>query len=76
MLTFHLAWLDTLIVWTEPDGTEIALSFQDPAACANICEFIGEVQTHLTLVHGRAFCAYGSSPSNERSTIRICRCNR
>jgi len=46
---------DTLIVWTEPDGTEIALSFQDPAACANICEFIGEVQTHLTLVSGRAF---------------------
>jgi protein phosphatase-4 regulatory subunit 3 len=43
---------DTLIVWTELDGTEIALSFQDPAACANICEFIGEVQQHLILVSG------------------------
>jgi hypothetical protein len=52
-LNLHLPLTDTLIVWTEPDGTEIALSFQDPAACANICEFISEVQQYLQVVQGK-----------------------
>ncbi|KIJ37419.1 hypothetical protein M422DRAFT_231798 [Sphaerobolus stellatus SS14] len=38
---------DTLIVWTEPDGTDFALSFQDAEGCAEVWEFIMEVQRHL-----------------------------
>ncbi|KAL7410975.1 component of IIS longevity pathway SMK-1-domain-containing protein [Mrakia frigida] len=38
---------DTLIVWTEPDGTDIALSFADPDDCENVWEFVLEVQKML-----------------------------
>lgn len=38
---------DTLIVWTEPDGTDFALSFQDIEGCTEVWEFIVEVQRHL-----------------------------
>ncbi|KLO19930.1 DUF625-domain-containing protein [Schizopora paradoxa] len=38
---------DTLIVWTEPDGTDFALSFQDVEGCTEVWEFIVEVQRHL-----------------------------
>ncbi|TRM67857.1 component of IIS longevity pathway SMK-1-domain-containing protein [Schizophyllum amplum] len=36
---------ETLIVWTEPDGVDYALSFQDPDGCAEIWNFILEVQS-------------------------------
>lgn len=39
---------DTLIVWTEVDGTDFALSFQDAEGCAEVWEFIIEVQKHLS----------------------------
>ncbi|KAA1473470.1 DUF625-domain-containing protein [Dentipellis sp. KUC8613] len=35
---------ETLIVWTEPDGVDYALSFQDPEGCAEVWTFINEVQ--------------------------------
>ncbi|KAI0268330.1 component of IIS longevity pathway SMK-1-domain-containing protein [Gloeopeniophorella convolvens] len=35
---------DTLIVWTEPDGVDYALSFQDPEGCMELWNFILEVQ--------------------------------
>ncbi|KAJ8473828.1 hypothetical protein ONZ45_g16156 [Pleurotus djamor] len=38
---------DTLIVWTEPDGVDYALSFQDPEGCLEVWNFIVEVQRHL-----------------------------
>ncbi|KAH9999811.1 component of IIS longevity pathway SMK-1-domain-containing protein [Russula vinacea] len=31
---------DTLIVWTEPDGVDYALSFQDPEGCLELWNFI------------------------------------
>ncbi|KAI0686628.1 component of IIS longevity pathway SMK-1-domain-containing protein [Earliella scabrosa] len=37
----------TLIVWTEPDGVDYALSFQDPEGCAEVWHFIEEVQRHM-----------------------------
>ncbi|KAK9234802.1 component of IIS longevity pathway SMK-1-domain-containing protein [Lipomyces kononenkoae] len=40
---------DTLIVWTDPDETDLALSFQEGEGCAAIWEFITEVQRHLGL---------------------------
>ncbi|KAH9939250.1 component of IIS longevity pathway SMK-1-domain-containing protein [Epithele typhae] len=38
---------ETLIVWTEPDGVDYALSFQDPEGCAEVWQFIEEVQRHM-----------------------------
>ncbi|KAL5119333.1 Platinum sensitivity protein [Pleosporales sp. CAS-2024a] len=39
-------------VWTEQNGTDMALSFQEPEGCAGIWEFVNEVQTRLqTLSH-------------------------
>ncbi|TFK43836.1 component of IIS longevity pathway SMK-1-domain-containing protein [Crucibulum laeve] len=38
---------DTLIVWTEPDGVDYALSFQDPEGCSEVWNFILEVQRHM-----------------------------
>ncbi|KAF8339200.1 component of IIS longevity pathway SMK-1-domain-containing protein [Cantharellus anzutake] len=38
---------ETLIVWTEPDGTDWALSFQDVEGCTEIWDFIIEVQRHF-----------------------------
>ncbi|KAK7054066.1 SMK-1 domain-containing protein [Favolaschia claudopus] len=39
---------DTLIVWTEPNGADYALSFQDPEGCSEVWNFICEVQQHIT----------------------------
>lgn len=48
-LSFNMFWIssDTLIVWTEPDGTDYALSFQDMEGCSEIWDFIVEVQRHF-----------------------------
>lgn len=43
-LTFNL---DTLIVWTEPDGVDYALSFQETEGCSEVWNFISEVQQHM-----------------------------
>ncbi|KAH8147729.1 uncharacterized protein LAJ45_08194 [Morchella importuna] len=43
---------ETLIVWTEPHGTDMALSFQEPEGCAAIWEFVSHVQTHLLSMSG------------------------
>lgn len=42
-----VADVDTLIVWTDPSGLDIALSFQDAEGCEDIWQFIMEVQRHL-----------------------------
>ncbi|KAK4962897.1 Platinum sensitivity protein [Elasticomyces elasticus] len=39
---------DTLIVWTEQNGVDMALSFQEAEGCAQIWEFVSEVQQRLT----------------------------
>ena len=38
---------DTLIVWTEHTGVDMALSFQEAEGCASIWEFVSEVQSRL-----------------------------
>ncbi|KAJ7098713.1 component of IIS longevity pathway SMK-1-domain-containing protein [Mycena belliarum] len=38
---------ETLIVWTEPNGADYALSFQDPEGCSEVWNFILDVQNHL-----------------------------
>ncbi|KAG6841834.1 hypothetical protein C0991_006241 [Blastosporella zonata] len=50
---------DTLIVWTEPDGVDYALSFQDPEGCAEVWAFIREVQQHM---NGTENISRGPSP--------------
>lgn len=56
---------DTLIVWTEPDGVDYALSFQEPEGCAEVWNFIQEVQRHMStfgkfsvscLLYARSHC--------------------
>lgn len=39
--------VESLIVWTEPNGADYALSFQDAEGCAEVWNFIIEVQRHL-----------------------------
>ncbi len=46
-LTPYFDPAETLIVWTEPDGVDYALSFQDPEGCAEVWHFIEEVQRHM-----------------------------
>ena len=37
---------DTLIVWTNEDGTDYALSFQETDGCLQLCEFLIEIQNN------------------------------
>lgn len=50
-ITAKLVWLmlilETLIVWTELDGVDYALSFQEAEGCAEVWNFIAEVQQHM-----------------------------
>lgn len=38
---------ETLIVWTEPNGTDMALSFQEAEGCAAIWDFVSEAQSRI-----------------------------
>jgi protein phosphatase-4 regulatory subunit 3 len=57
---------ETLIVWTEPNGTDVAVSFQDPQGCNDIWDFITEIQRHLQLVYDESqmTVAAGNSSSS------------
>ena len=43
---------DTLIVWTESSGVDMALSFQEAEGCAAIWEFVNSVQQSLLALGG------------------------
>ncbi|KAK2749820.1 Platinum sensitivity protein [Myotisia sp. PD_48] len=43
---------ETLIVWTEPSGTDMALSFQEAEGCGVIWDFVRQVQQHLNPLGG------------------------
>ncbi|KAL8697657.1 MAG: hypothetical protein Q9201_007018 [Fulgogasparrea decipioides] len=43
---------DTLIVWTESSGTDMALSFQEAEGCAAIWSFVSQVQQQLVALSG------------------------
>lgn len=53
---------DTLIVWTEPDGVDYALSFQEAEGCAEVWNFISEVQRHMNLGDDQGSVIGSSSP--------------
>ena len=38
---------ETLIVWTEPDGTDMALSFKEENGCAAIWRFVHKIQNGI-----------------------------
>jgi protein phosphatase-4 regulatory subunit 3 len=38
---------ETLIVWTESNGVDMALSFQEAEGCSAIWEFVSDIQTRL-----------------------------
>ncbi|KIM63610.1 hypothetical protein SCLCIDRAFT_1214004 [Scleroderma citrinum Foug A] len=60
---------DSLIVWTEPDGADYALSFQDAEGCAEVWNFIIEVQRHLNADHGLGSSSPGGDHSPTAATI-------
>ncbi|EMC99020.1 hypothetical protein BAUCODRAFT_22318 [Baudoinia panamericana UAMH 10762] len=39
---------DTLIVWTETNGVDMALSFQEAEGCAGIWDFVSDIQQRLS----------------------------
>lgn len=43
---------DTLIVWTETSGIDMALSFQEAEGCATIWDFVSQVQQQLLSLGG------------------------
>lgn len=47
--------LETLIVWTEPDGVDYALSFQEAEGCSEVWNFIAEVQQHMKATGEQGF---------------------
>lgn len=53
---------DTLVVWTESDGTDMALSFQEADGCQEVWEFITEVQRHFHANQAAASAAALSDP--------------
>ncbi|KAJ8698742.1 Platinum sensitivity protein [Pleurotus ostreatus] len=58
---------DTLIVWTEPDGVDYALSFQDPEGCSEVWNFILEVQRHLNREEPGLVGSSSPTPGNSDS---------
>lgn len=48
---------DTLVVWTEPDGSDLALSFQEPEGCNEVWDFLTEVQLHFMLNKDTSYSA-------------------
>ncbi|KDQ64157.1 hypothetical protein JAAARDRAFT_187524 [Jaapia argillacea MUCL 33604] len=73
---------DTLIVWTEPDGVDYALSFQDPEGCAEVWNFIVDIQRHMNAseeqVVGSSSPLIGPEPppTNSVTTASIIRAGR
>ncbi|PGH18285.1 hypothetical protein AJ79_00624 [Helicocarpus griseus UAMH5409] len=45
---------ETLIVWTEPNGTDMALSFQEAEGCAVIWDFVSSIQRQMITFTGQA----------------------
>ena len=56
---------DTLIVWTDPHGIDMALSFQEKQGCAVIWDFIYKVQLHLQQLSDDALDGF-SIPSSPK----------
>ena len=52
-------------MWTEPDGADYALSFQEPEGCAEVWNFIQEVQRHMS-TFGTSFIPLRRQSMNER----------
>ncbi|KAF8559134.1 DUF625-domain-containing protein [Imleria badia] len=59
---------ESLIVWTEPNGADYALSFQDAEGCAEVWNFIIEVQRHLNSGEDQGI---GSSSPGEHSATTV-----
>ncbi|KAI8982774.1 DUF625-domain-containing protein [Trametes punicea] len=71
---------ETLIVWTEPDGVDYALSFQDPEGCAEVWHFIEEVQRHMNASEDMALTSSPligpEGPETSLTTANIVRSGR
>lgn len=57
---------DTLIVWCEPDGVEMALSFANVQSCAEVWQFIHRVKQYL--FEGNVPAPFDSGSSSDELT--------
>ncbi|KAI0080632.1 DUF625-domain-containing protein [Panus rudis PR-1116 ss-1] len=64
---------DTLIVWTEPDGVDYALSFQDPEGCLEVWNFIQEVQRHMNSAADASLMSSPPLPADSAIAANISR---
>lgn len=62
---------DTLIVWTEPDGVDYALSFQDPEGCAEVWQFIQDVQKHIILCKSLVYIPSNLIPTQRSAGLVV-----
>lgn len=62
---------DTLIVWTEPNGQDYALSFQDVEGCTEVWDFITEVRRHLRAAPGDDPSSSFHDPIQTMQPIRL-----
>lgn len=59
---------DTLIVWTDPSGSDLALSFQESEGCADLCDFIIKVQQGNYSPHISLYYVISKLPDSEDIT--------
>ncbi|KAI9929887.1 Platinum sensitivity protein [Aspergillus wentii] len=59
----------TLIVWTEPEGPDMALSFQEAEGCAVIWDFVHSVQQHLLSLAGAGYDGLSDDLDNYQSIM-------
>ncbi|KAG5421776.1 PSY2 [Candida metapsilosis] len=59
---------DTLIVWTDPSGSDLALSFQETEGCADLCDFIIKVQQGNYSPHISLYYVISRQPESDDIT--------
>lgn len=62
---------DTLVVWTEPTGVDMALSFQEAEGCNEVWEFLTEVQKHFMGLAEEALTDSPPTTPNPHSPVGV-----
>ncbi|CAG8474974.1 1937_t:CDS:10 [Acaulospora morrowiae] len=62
---------DTLVVWTEPTGMDLALSFQEAEGCTEICDFISEIKNHMNLENSEDISSSPFDSEIQNMTIKL-----
>lgn len=60
---------DTLIVWTDTNGVDMALSFQEADGCAVIWFVSSTLDMYLFLTGMQGFCAFRTNSNDEPTRL-------